>query len=113
VSRNRRQAQILGALGLAGAAALPWVLWRRAIREIFGEFRVDVHYLLQELTPWVLIALGLLFLLPVALSAGRDPDSRWYPQARNAYAGWGITLYLLGIGLGSQVAQLWRLTTLH
>jgi hypothetical protein len=111
VSRNRKQAQLLGAFGLLGAAALPWMLWRRAIREIFGQFRVDVHYLVSELTPWVLIAVGLLFLLPVALSAGRDPDSRWYPRARNAYAAWGITLYLLGLGLGSQVAQIWKLST--
>ena len=29
-------------------------------------------------------SLGLLFLVPVAWSAGRDPESRWYPRARNA-----------------------------
>jgi hypothetical protein len=56
--------------------------------------------------PWVLIAAGLAFFVPVAWSAGRDPGSRWYPRARNAYAGWGITLYLLGCGLATQVAQI-------
>ena len=54
--------------------------------------------------PFPLIILGLLFLVPVAISAGRAPTSRLYPRSRNAYAGWGITLYLLGLILASQVA---------
>jgi hypothetical protein len=45
------------------------------------------------------------FLLPVAVSAGRPPESRIYPRARNAYAGWGVTLYLLGFLLALQVAE--------
>jgi len=81
VTRNRRQARTVGAVGF-----------------------------LLAVTPWALIVLGLLFLVPVALSAGRDPESRWYPRARNAYAGWGISLYLLGVILGSQVAQLYSLS---
>jgi hypothetical protein len=81
VTRNRRQARTVGAVGF-----------------------------LLAVTPWALIVLGLLFLVPVALSAGRDPESRWYPRARNAHAGWGISLYLLGVILGSQVAQLYSLS---
>ncbi len=81
MTRNRRQARTVGAVGF-----------------------------LLAVTPWALIVLGLLFLVPVALSAGRDPESRWYPRARNAYAGWGISLYLLGVILGSQVAQLYSLS---
>lgn len=107
---NRRQARIVGAVGFLLAATLPWVLFWRPISGIAHEFRVDVHYLLTEWTPWALIVLGLLFLVPVAFSAGRDPGSRWYPRARNAYAGWGISLYLLGVILGSQVAQLYSLS---
>jgi hypothetical protein len=38
------------------------------------------------------------------LSIGRHPESRLYPRSRNAYAGWGVVLYLLGIALASQVA---------
>jgi hypothetical protein len=53
--------------------------------------------------------LGLAFLLPVAYSSGMDPDSRRFPRFRRAYAGWGITLYLLGIALATQVAQLYDL----
>jgi hypothetical protein len=46
----------------------------------------------------------------VVVSAGRDPESRFYPRARGAYLGWGVTLYLLGLALASQVAQLAHLT---
>ncbi len=113
MSRNPRQAQLLGLGAFALAALAPWLLWRRAIAEIFGQFRIDLHYLVSELSPWVLIVLGLLFLLPVAFSSGLRPESRWRPVARNAYAGWGISLYLMGLALGSQVAQLWSFTTLH
>ncbi len=113
MNRKAGQAQLLGLGALVLAAGLPWLLWRRAIAEIFGQFRFDIHYLLSELSPWVLIVLGLLFLLPVACSSGLHPDSRWRPVARNAYLGWGVSLYLMGLALGSQVAQLWSFTTLH
>ena len=100
----------MGAGAFVAAAALPALLWHRVIADIASEFRLDLRYLISELSPWVLIAAGLAFSLPVALSAGRDPESRWYPRARNAYAGWGITLYLLGLALGSQVAQISRVS---
>jgi hypothetical protein len=111
VTGNRSRARLVGAFGFLGAAVAPWVLWWRVVADIASEFRVDVHYLLLELTPWALILAGLLFLVPVALSAGADPESRWYPRGRNAYAGWGVTLYLLGVGLASQVVQLWSVST--
>lgn len=93
-------------MGFAIAAVLPWVLFHRVIADIRSEFRLDVEYLVTGWAPWGLIALGLAFLIPVAFSAGRDPEGRFYPRARNAYAGWGITLYLLGILLAAQVSQL-------
>jgi hypothetical protein len=104
--RARRRARRLGAAGFAGAVALPLLLFHRVVAKIASEFRIDAAYLVAEWLPWVLISLGLAFLLPVAWSAGRDPTSRWYPRARNAYAGWGVTLYLLGLALGTQVAQI-------
>jgi hypothetical protein len=94
----------------AAVASLPWVLWHRVLGEITSEFRLDVGYVLSELSPWLLIAGGTLFLLPVVLSAGRDPESRFYPRARGAYLGWGVTLYLLGTGLAGMVSQLAHLT---
>ena len=106
--RRRRQARALGAGGFVLAAVVPAVLFYRVIRDIAYEFRLDLSYFL-EWAPWVLLVLGLAFLLPVAFSSGLDPDSRYFPRFRRAYAGWGITLYLLGIALATQVAQLYAL----
>lgn len=97
---------MVGAAGFVFAAALPFVLWRRAIEMVAADFRLDFNYLLTGWTAYTLIALGLLFFVPVVLSVGRDPDSRFYPRARNAYLGWGVSLYMLGFALASQVAQI-------
>jgi hypothetical protein len=40
------------------------------------------------------------------LSIGRDPDSRLYPRSRGALAGWGVSLYLLGIMLVIQIGAI-------
>ncbi len=106
--RARQEARIVGALGLLGAAALPVVLWHRTISVVASDFRMDVEYLVTGWTAWVLICLGLSLMLPVVISIGLSPESRLYPRARNAYAGWGISLYLLGLMLASQVAQIAR-----
>ena len=37
--------------------------------------------------------------------SGMHPDSRLYPRSRNAFLGWGTTLYLLGIALASIVGS--------
>jgi hypothetical protein len=108
---RRRRAQLVGLGGFLAAASLPWVLFSRVIGDIVSEFRWDLKYLVAEWSPWALIAAGIAFFVPVALSIGRDPESRFYPQARAADFGWGITLYVLGVALASQVAQLDRLTS--
>jgi hypothetical protein len=102
---DRRTARLVGLLGFLLAAALPPVLWHDAIAAIAADFKMDIPYL----TGWIayaLIAIGLLFFLPVLVSIGRRPDSRLYPRARNAYAAWGISCYLLGLALATQVAQI-------
>jgi hypothetical protein len=104
--RARQRARWVGAVGFLCALLLPTLLFHRLVGDIASEFRLDARYLLTEWSPWFLLGAGLAFLLPVAWSAGRDIESRWYPRARNAYAGWGITLYLLGLALGAQVAQI-------
>jgi MFS family permease len=104
--RARRQARWVGAAGFALAAALPVVLFHNVVSDIASEFRIDARYLIAEWSPWVLLGIGLAFLAPVAWSAGRDSESRWYPRSRNAYAGWGVTLYLLGLALAVQVAEI-------
>jgi hypothetical protein len=102
---DRRTARLVGLAGFLAAAALPPLLWHRAIAAIAADFRIDLPYLTGWLA-YALIALGLLFFLPVLVSIGRRPDSRLYPRARNAYAGWGISCYLLGLALATQVAQI-------
>jgi hypothetical protein len=105
--RARRNARLVGLAGFLAAAALPVVLWHRAIGLVATDFRMQPTYL----TGWfayVLIAVGLLFLIPVLISIGRSPASRLYPRARNVYAGWGISCYLLGIALATQVATIAR-----
>jgi hypothetical protein len=108
--RGRVHAQLVGLAGFLVAAALPPVLWHRAIAAIASDFRVEAGYLLTGWTAYGLIALGLLFMVPVVASIGRSPDSRLYPRSRNAYAGWGVVLYLLGVMLASQVAAV---TSVH
>ena len=82
------------------------VLWHRPIAMIAEDFRLDAEYLVTGWTAYALIVLGLLFFIPVVLSIGRRPDSRFYPRSRGAYAGWGVSLYTLGILLAAQVATI-------
>ena len=102
---QRRQARTAGAFGFLAAACAPVLLFRHVVELLAADFKFDVQYL-SGWTPWVLLVIGLLFLLPVAWSAGMDPESRWFPRARTAYAGWGVTLYMLGFLLAWQVAKI-------
>ena len=104
--RAQRQARRVGAIGFVVAALLPVVLWHRVMADIASEFRFDLRYFVSECSPWVLILLGLAFAVPVVLSIGRDPDSRLYPRSRGALAGWGVSLYLLGIMLVIQIGAI-------
>jgi hypothetical protein len=101
---SRRQARLVGLLGFAGAMALPVALWHRAIGVIASDFRLELEYLVTGWTAYALIGVGLLLLVPVVSSIGRNPESRLYPRGRNAYMAWGVCLYLLGLALASQVA---------
>ena len=101
--RRRRQARWLGAGAFVAAAVAPVIAFRQVIAILAEQPRFELQYLTGWL-PWLLLAGGLLFLLPVAWSAGMDPESRWFPRARAAYAGWGVSLYLLGLFLAWQVS---------
>jgi len=103
---SRRTARLLGWGGLFAAAALPAIAWRRAIGAVATDFEWDPGYLVMGWTGYVLIAAGLLFMLPVVISIGLQPESRLYPRSRNAYMGWGVSLYLLGCAVSTQVAQI-------
>ena len=67
--------------------------------------------MVSELSPWCLLIVGIAFLVPVAVSVGRDPESRLYPRARRAYIAWGTVLYLLGVILAIQLTAVWHYTT--
>jgi hypothetical protein len=102
---NRRTARIVGLCGFIAAAALPLLLWHRAIAAVLSDFKMEIPYL----TGWLaygLIAAGLCFFIPVLISIGRRPDSRLYPRSRNAWTGWGVSCYLLGVALATQIAQI-------
>jgi hypothetical protein len=103
---RRRRARRVGAAGFVAAAVLPVVLWARVIGEIAGEFRLDARYLLAGWAPWALMALGLACFVPAAIEEWRDPDRRFYRRGSGAWFGWGATLYVLGFGLATQVAQI-------
>jgi hypothetical protein len=111
VPPNPVHARIAGLAGFAAAAALPVLLWHRAIEMIAEDFRFELGYLVTGWTGWALIGLGLLFLVPVVATIGRKPGGRFYPRSRNAYAGWGVSLYLMGAALASQVAAVATVTS--
>lgn len=103
---SHRDARLLGWGGYLAALAGPAILWREPVALIATDFRFELEYLVMGWTGYFLIVAGLLFLLPVLVSIGRYPEDRLYPRSRNAYAGWGITLYLLGCAIAAQVAQI-------
>ena len=104
--RARRRARRVGASGFLLAAVLPIVLWHGVVADIAGEFRLDASYLVAGWAPWVLMTIGLGCFVPVALGEWRVSDGRFYEPGTGAWFGWGVTLYLLGFALATQVAQI-------
>ncbi|HEU0024089.1 MAG TPA: hypothetical protein VFQ12_05640 [Thermoleophilaceae bacterium] len=102
---SSRSVQLWCVAVFALALAAPVALWHHAMEQMAADFHLDAGYLLTGWTGYGLIALGLLLLLPVVASVGRHPDSRLYPRSRNAFLGWGTTLYLLGTMLASIVGS--------
>jgi hypothetical protein len=95
-----------GALGFLMALALPVLLWHDVVSRIAQAFRLDAQYLIGGWTPWVLMALGLACLATAAIIDWRQRARRFYGPGGAAWAGWGISLYLLGFALATQVAQI-------
>ena len=103
---SRRRARRVGAVGFAMALALPPALWHDVMADIASEARVDLRYVVMELTPWLLMLGGLACFVPILLEEMRDPERRFYGSPKVAWFGWATTLYLLGFGLATQVAQI-------
>jgi hypothetical protein len=94
-----------GWAGLFLAVAVPAVVWRRPIGMVAEDFMWQFDYLLG----WVgyaLITAAVLFMLPVVISIGRTPASRFYPRSRNALVGWSVSLYVMGCAIAAQVATI-------
>jgi hypothetical protein len=102
----RRRARRTGAIGFAGALALPVALWHDVVAAIASEFHLDVRYLVAGWAPWVLMALGLVCLAIAGFIDWRERDRRFYGPGSAAWVGWGLSLYLLGFALATQVAQI-------
>jgi hypothetical protein len=103
---SRRGERLLGLIALVAAGAGPALLYRDLLGKVVGSFTLDAGYMMFGVSGFALIALGLLASLPVVLSIGRNPDSRLYPRSRGALAGWGVSLYLLGMLLVIQISAL-------
>jgi hypothetical protein len=102
----RRRARRTGAVGFLLALAAPILLWHRVIAAIASDFHLDVRYLLTGWTPWTLMALGLVCLLIAGAIDWRTRDRRFYGPGSAAWVGWGLSLYILGFALATQVAQI-------
>jgi hypothetical protein len=110
---SRGEAKVAGVVGFAAAVALPVVLWHHSMGVLAAGFRPTPAYFVAGVAPFGLIALGLLFFVPVVYSIGLSSYAPAYPRRRNAYAGWGVTLYLLGVALAAQVAEITHSLTPH
>jgi hypothetical protein len=102
----RRRARRTGAVGFAAALALPILLWHHVIAAIASEFRLDVRYLVTGWSPWALMAMGLVCLAIAGVIDWRERERRFYGPGSAAWVGWGLSLYILGFALATQVAQI-------
>ena len=104
--RSRRGERLLALVGLIAAGAIPAMLYKELLGQVVGNFTLSAGYMAFGASGFALMALGLLASLPVVLSIGRNPDSRLYPRSRAALAGWGVSLYLLGMVLVIQIGAI-------
>jgi hypothetical protein len=103
---SKHKERALGVVGLVLAGAVPALVWHELLGQLLASFSLRVGYVVTGLSGFMLIALGLLVSLPVVLSIGLNPDSRLYPRSRGALAGWGISLYLMGLFLVAQIGAI-------
>jgi hypothetical protein len=99
---------VLAFAGLFAMTLAPLAIWHSMLADIINSFHWSFTYVLSELSPWFLLLAGIAFFVPVAISAGRSPESRLYPRARRAYIAWGTVVYLMGLILAVEVAAVWR-----
>jgi hypothetical protein len=105
--RHPVRRRLVAGTALAVFAAAPLVAFHATVRDAATDFRLEFNYLLSGWAPWFLIGVGALCFVPVIVSIGRGAYSRLFltPAARRAFEIWGATLYLLGVLLLTQTAQ--------
>lgn len=86
---------------------VPLAMWHRVLSDELSAFHWSLGYAATDMGPWLLLLAGVGFLVPVALSAGSDPESRLYPRGRGSYFVWGVVLYLLGVVLAFEAFDVW------
>ncbi|MCW3009801.1 MAG: hypothetical protein JWO90_205 [Solirubrobacterales bacterium] len=104
---QQRRSQLVGAVGVLLAAVVPAYLWHDVVADIAAASSggLDTATLVGW-APWVLMALGLLCAVPILVEHLRDRDRRFHRPGTGAWVGWGVSLYLMGFGLATQVAQI-------
>lgn len=95
------------AAGLFVLVAAPIAIWHDMLGAVLESFRWNLTYLSTELGPWLLFIAAIGFLIPVAISDGRPPDTRLYPHLQRAYIGWASVLYILACILAIEVTDVW------
>jgi hypothetical protein len=105
-SRRRR-----AAAALVAAAIAPFVVFNQVFLGAIEVFHWDLGYLVGGWSAWLLVLLGAAFFVPVVLSIGRSPYSRWFMRTpvRHAYQGWGGAFYLMGVILAVEMSQVARI----
>lgn len=99
-------------LGAAAAVALvgaaPFLIFRGLFEDALTTFRWEVGYIITGWGPFILMAAGTLWFLPVVVSIGRTGYSRLYlrPVTRHACEAWGLVTYLLGFCLAIQASSI-------
>ena len=93
-------ARVSAWVGLALALALPVLLWSHDIGVVASTFHLGLGYLLTGWGAYALILGGLVLLAAVMVRPGPAEDH----ARRRARVTWGVSLYLLGMLLASQVA---------
>jgi hypothetical protein len=95
------------AAGLIVLVAAPIIIWHDMLGAVLASFRWNFTYFFSELGPWVLFIAAIAFLIPVARSDGRPPDTRLYPHVMRACIVWSSCLYILGCILAIEVTDVW------
>jgi len=103
--RARRTARRTGAAGVVIAALGPALMWHDVVADIAASSGWNATAI-AGWAPWVLMTLGLACAIPIWVADRRDRERRFHRRGTAAWAGWGVTLYLLGFALATQVAQI-------